>query len=72
MKSQHIEVKTVIEVITEEEISYTEAERLAHEVVSRALEKQLNNIVERTENLSPPFFNFEVSYAQGYIPQKQK
>lgn len=60
MKYQHIEVKTVIEVITEDEISYTEAEQLARQVVKTALEAKLNNIINRTENLSPPYFNFEV------------
>jgi len=55
MKSQFIDVKVTVEVITEEEISYFEAEKLArHEVIA------VINAKAKTEQMCPPCFHFYV------------
>ncbi len=54
MKSQFIEVKVTIEVKTEEEISYSEAEGLALHEVNNALYEQFQ------KKVAPPFYGYEI------------
>lgn len=48
MKSQFIEVKVCIEIKTDEEISYTEAERLAIEAVRNGFSESVQIVDIRT------------------------
>lgn len=57
MKHQYIEVKVVIKVMTDEEISYAAAEQMVLKEVDAALDNRLNSIQARTEQMSPPYLS---------------
>jgi len=56
MHRQFIEVKVMIELTTDEEISCTEAEEMIKNEVSGALEERFNSFKIRAEQWSPPFY----------------